>query len=119
MGVQLLNLKRNKDALAYLEKTYAKNPEQLRYALGLSQCLFIEGQYQRVKDILSPWRGEKATDLVLYFLGKSAHSLGELDEAIADYTDYLSRLGKKLIDPEQPALGGCGVVCGFYFDLVV
>jgi len=96
MGLQLLNLKRNKDALVYLEKTYAKNPEQLRYALGLSQCLFIEGQYQRVKDILSPWRGEKATDLVLYFLGKSAHSLGQLDEAITDYTDYLSRFGLNL-----------------------
>jgi len=95
-GLQLLNLKRNKDALVLLEKTYAKNPAQLKYALGLSQCLFIEGQYQRVKDILSPLRGEKATDLVLYFLGKSAHSLRQLDEAIADYSDYLSRFGLNL-----------------------
>jgi len=96
MGLQLLNLKKTKDALAYLEKAYAKNPEQLRYALGLSQCFFIEGQYQRVIDILGPWGGEKATDLVLYFLGKSSHSLGRLDEAIADYTDYLSRFGLNL-----------------------
>ena len=96
VGLQLLNLKRNKDALIFLEKVYAKNPSQLKYALGLSQCLFIEGQYQRIKDILSPLRGEKATDLVIYFLGKSAHSLGQLDEAIADYTDYLSRFGLNL-----------------------
>jgi tetratricopeptide (TPR) repeat protein len=95
-GLQLLNLKRNKDALVLLEKAYAKNPSQLKYALGLSQCLFIEGQYQRIKDILSPLRGEKATDLVLYFLGKSSHSLGQLDEAIADYSDYLSRFGLNL-----------------------
>jgi GWxTD domain-containing protein len=95
-GLQLLNLKRNKDALVLLEKAYAKNPSQLKYALGLSQCLFIEGQYQRIKDILSPLRGEKATDLVLYFLGKSSHSLGQLDEAIADYTEYLSRFGLNL-----------------------
>jgi len=95
-GLQLLNLKRNKDALLLLEKAYAKNPSQLKYALGLSQCLFIEGQYQRVKDILSPLRGEKATDLVLYFLGKSAHSLGQLDAAIADYSEYLSRFGLNL-----------------------
>jgi tetratricopeptide (TPR) repeat protein len=47
-------------------------------------------------DILSPWNGEKATDLVLYFHGKSAHSLGRLDEAIADYSDYLSRFGLNL-----------------------
>jgi len=96
LGLQLLSLKRTKDALTLLEKAYAKNPDELRYALGLSRCLFIEGQYQRVKDILGPWRGEKATDLVLYFLGKTAHSLGLLDEAIADYNDYLSRFGLNL-----------------------
>jgi tetratricopeptide (TPR) repeat protein len=96
VGLQLLNLKRSKDALVFLEKAYAKDPAQLKFALGLSQCLFIEGQYQRIKDILSPLRGEKATDLVLYFLGKSAHSLGQLDEAIADYSDYLSRFGLNL-----------------------
>jgi GWxTD domain-containing protein len=96
VGLQLLNLGRNKDALFYLEKAYAKNPAQLKYGLGLSQCLFVEGQYQRVKDILTPFREEKATDLVLYFLGKSVHSLGQLDEAIADYEDYLSRFGLNL-----------------------
>jgi hypothetical protein len=95
-GLQLLNLKRSKEALVFLEKAYAKNPEELNYALGLSQGLFIEGQYQRIKDILDPWAGEKATDLVLYFHGKSAHSLGLLDEAIADYTSYLSRFGLNL-----------------------
>lgn len=96
VGLQLLNLGRNKDALFYLEKAYAKNPAQLKYGLGLSQGLFAEGQYQRVKDILTPFREEKATDLVLYFLGKSVHSLGQLDEAIADYADYISRFGLNL-----------------------
>jgi hypothetical protein len=96
MGLQLLNLQRNKEALAFLEKAYAKNPAQAKYALGLCQCLFVEGQYQRIKDILTPWTGEKATDLVLYFHGKSAHSLGQLDEAIGDYTNYLSRFGMNL-----------------------
>jgi GWxTD domain-containing protein len=96
MGLQLLNLKRDKDALVYLEKAYAKNPAQAKFALGLCQCLFIEGQYQRIKDILTPWMGDQATDLVLYFHGKSAHSLNQLDEAIADYTNYLSRFGLNL-----------------------
>jgi GWxTD domain-containing protein len=96
VGLQLLNLKRHPEALVFLEKSYARNPAQLRYALGLSQGLFIEGQYQRIRDILGPFKGEKATDLVLYFLGKSLHSLGRLDEAIADYTEYLSRFGMNL-----------------------
>jgi len=96
LGLQFLNLKKIKEALVLLEKAYAKNPAQVRYALGLSQALFIEGQYQRVKDILGPWRDEKATELILYFHGKSAHSLGQVDEAIVDYTDYLSRFGLNL-----------------------
>jgi GWxTD domain-containing protein len=96
VGLQLLNLGRTEDALFYLEKAYTKSPAQLKYGLGLSQCLFVEGQYQRVKDILTPFREEKATDLVLYFLGKSVHSLGQLDQAIADYEDYLSRFGLNL-----------------------
>jgi GWxTD domain-containing protein len=96
VGLQLLNLGRYKEALSHLEKAYAKNPAQLKYGLGLSQCLFAEGQYQRVKDILTPFREEKATDLVLYFLGKSVHSLGQLDEAIVIYSDYLSRFGLNL-----------------------
>jgi GWxTD domain-containing protein len=96
MGLQLLNLKKVKEALALLDRACAKNPQELRYALGLSQALFIEAQYQRIVDILGPWRGEKATELVLYFHGKSAHSLGRVDEAIVDYTNYLSRFGLNL-----------------------
>jgi GWxTD domain-containing protein len=96
VGLQLLNLGQTKDALFYLERAYAKNPLQLKYGLALSRCLFAEGQYQRVKNILTPFREEKATDLVLYFLGKSVHSLGQLDVAIADYSDYLFRFGLNL-----------------------
>jgi len=96
VGIQLLNLGRNEDALNYLDRAYAKNPAQLRYALGLSQCLFAGEQYRRVTEILAPFREEKGTDLVLYFLGKSFHSLGQLDEAIVVYSDYLSRFGLNL-----------------------
>jgi GWxTD domain-containing protein len=96
MGLQLLNLKRTKEALVFLERAYAANSAELKYALGLSRGLFIEGYYQRILDILGPFREEKASDLVLYFLGKSAHSLGKNAEAIALYTDYLSRFGLNL-----------------------
>jgi len=96
VGMQLINLGRIKEALFYLERAYAVNPAQLKYGLSLSQALFIEQQYQKVKDILTPFKEEKVTDLVLYFLGKSVHSLGQLDEAISYYGDYLSRFGLNL-----------------------
>jgi GWxTD domain-containing protein len=95
-GLQLLNLKKIQEALVHLEKSYARNPAELRYALGLSQALFIQGQYQRIIDVLNPWKGERATDLVLYLHGKASHSLGRMDDAIADYTDYLARFGLNL-----------------------
>jgi len=96
VGLQLFNLGRNEDALVHLERAYVKNPGQLRYALGLSQGLFAGEQYRRVAEILAPFREEKSTDLVLYFLGRSVHSLGLADEAIAAYSDYLSRFGLNL-----------------------
>lgn len=96
VGLQLLNLGRNQEARSHLDKAYNKNPAQLKYSLAFSQCLFAGGEYQRVKDILMPFVEEKTTDLVLYFLGKSVHSLGQLDEAITHYKDYLSRFGLNL-----------------------
>ena len=96
VGMQLINLGRINEALYYLEKAYAANPAQLKYSLALSQALFIDQQYQRIKDILIPFEEEKETDLVLYFLGKSVHSLGQFDEAIIFYGDYLSRFGLNL-----------------------
>jgi len=64
------------EARALLEKAYAKNSSELRYALGLSQALFVEGQYQRILDILAPGGKRRRPTWFLYFLGKSAHSLG-------------------------------------------
>ncbi len=96
VGLQMLNLGRIKDALIYLERAYAEDPTQLKYSLALSQCLFIDEQYQRVKTILIPFSEDKTTDLVLYFLGKSVHSLGQFDEAVTYYGDYLSRFGLNL-----------------------
>ena len=96
LGLQLLNLARVKEAVGLLEKAYRKNPAELKYALGWSQCLFIEGQYQKVRDTLEPFSGERADDKVLYFLGKSAHALGQYPEAIQEYTAYLARYGLNL-----------------------
>lgn len=96
LGIQELNLGRNDEAYALLERAYRKNPNQLQYALGLSQTLYVRKEYQKVKDILAPFRGESATDQVVYYLGKSCHALSQYGEAAAHYTDYLSRFGLNL-----------------------
>jgi tetratricopeptide (TPR) repeat protein len=97
LGTQMLNLGRDKDAYALLEKAYEKNPAQLKYALGFSQSVYTLKEYQRVKDILNPFvGGEQGLDQVFYLLGKSCQALGQYAEAVPYYRIYLSRFGANL-----------------------
>lgn len=96
LGVQWLNLGRYPEALERLLSAHAKNPNELRYAVGLAHALFAEGEYQKVLDALGPFAGDKSADQVPYFLGKASHALGKYDAAVASYQDYLSRFGLNL-----------------------
>lgn len=95
-GLQWLNLGRLEEARAFLEKAYRGNPGQVKYALGLGQAHYMKKDFDRVKEILAPLVGERATDQVYYLLGKSCHALGELEEAATHYQEYLSRFGLNL-----------------------
>jgi len=97
LGVQFLNKGNITEASSLLEKAYHKNPSQLKYALGYAQILFINREYQKVKDILLPFLdSQNEREGVLYFLGKSTHSLGQFEEAISYYERYLSHFGANL-----------------------
>ncbi|MDH7513021.1 MAG: GWxTD domain-containing protein [Clostridiales bacterium] len=96
MGVQWLSLGRTQEARDFLEKAYRRNPNDLKYALGFSQSLYMNKDFGRAKEILSPFVGERTTDQVLYFLGKSSHALEQYSEAAAFYREYLSRFGLNL-----------------------
>ncbi len=95
-GIQWLNLGRLEEARVLLERVYRKNPHQLKYALGLSQTLYANKDFQKVKEILMPLAGEKAIDQVYYLLGKSCSFRGEFREAASYYREYLSRFGVNL-----------------------
>ena len=97
LGVQHLNLGHLEEAHSFLEESYHKRPQRLEYALGLSQALFIKQDYQKVKDILTPFLGnQEVRGEVFYFLGKSCHALGQFEEALSHYKSYLSRIGTNL-----------------------
>jgi len=96
-GIQLLNKGKLEEAKAALEQAYNKNPNQLKYALGYSQALFLKQDYLRVKEILTPFaNSQEVNENVLYFLGKSCHSLGQYQEAISYYQNYLSHAGTNI-----------------------
>lgn len=96
-GIQYFNTGDIQSAKILLEKAYHKNPQQLNYALGYAQVLFVSRNYQRVKDILAPLLSvPKESEGVLYLLGKAVHSMGEYREALSLYQKYLSRFGMNL-----------------------
>jgi len=97
LGIQFLNKENITEANSLLERAYHENPSQLKYGLGYAQVLFINREYQNVKDILSPFLdSEEQSEGVLYFLGKSSHALGQFKEALSYYERYLSHFGANL-----------------------
>jgi len=97
IGIQFLNTGKTEEALAFLEKAYHKNPSRLNYALGLSQVLFINGEYQKVREMLAPFLNTPdESEGVLYLLGKATHVQGQFQEALSLYEKYLSRFGMNL-----------------------
>ncbi|MFQ6081908.1 MAG: GWxTD domain-containing protein [Candidatus Aminicenantia bacterium] len=97
LGNQLLNKGDIKGARALLERTYQKNPNSLRYAFGFSRVLFTLKEYHKVKDVLLPFLNTKSKNYeFLGLLGKSCQALGEFEEAVTYYKNYLSHYGTNL-----------------------
>ena len=97
LGVQQLNKGEINDALVLLEEAYNRNPGQLKYALGLSQGLFIKEEFNNVKAILNAFLDrQNDSSEILYFLGKSSQALSQYEEAISHYKGYLSNFGLNL-----------------------
>jgi len=97
LGSQFLNKEDINKAKILLEKAYRKKPESLKFALGLSKVNFILQEYQKVKEILSPFLREAEKEQGIYFyLGKSCQILSQFQEAISYYKKYLSHFGTHL-----------------------
>ena len=59
--------------------------------------IFILQEYQKVKEILSPFSAEAEKEMGIYFyLGKSYQMLSQFEEAISYYKEYLSHFGTNL-----------------------
>jgi tetratricopeptide (TPR) repeat protein len=97
LGNQFFNKGDVEKARILLEKAYLEEPESLKYVLGFSKVIFVLQDYQKIKDILSPFLGEADKEEGIYFyLGKSSQMLGHYEEAISYYKEYLSHFGTHL-----------------------
>lgn len=96
LGNQYLNKKDIQQAKFLLEKAYRKNPNSIKYAFDFSQALYAAKEYQRVKQIAIPFLQDENKHKFLVILGQSCQALGELQQAVSYYKDYLSHYGTNL-----------------------
>jgi len=92
LGQQFFNKKDYTQAKTLLEKAYHQNPTYLQFALGYGRILFLLEEFKTVKEILVPFLEGKNGE-VLQLLARSSHILGEIEEAVTYYNDYLSHYG--------------------------
>ncbi|MCJ7498930.1 tetratricopeptide repeat protein, partial [bacterium] len=80
-----------------LAKAYHADPRMMEYAMAYAEWLAQKKEYARAKGILDPFSGvsdEKPE--VLTLLGECSQALGQYQEAITFYREYLSRVGTNL-----------------------
>lgn len=97
-------------ARSLLERIYHQTL-RLKYAYRLSEILFKQGEYEKVKDILIPFKNSSPGSFDwLVLLGRAHQALGEYAEAIQNYKEYLVRVGTNLL--VLNAIGDCHALLG-------
>jgi tetratricopeptide (TPR) repeat protein len=77
-----------------LAKAYEKKPDSLDYALSYTRVLMALREFQKVREILTPFDKEGKENFGLFFtLGRASENAGELEEAISYYQKALSQKG--------------------------
>lgn len=96
LGQQFQNIGDFKKAHSLLEKAFNQKPTSIDYALDFVQLLFLEKEYQRVKEIALPFVIQAKRNEFLEVLSQSLQKLGEYGQAIKYYKEYLSHFGTNI-----------------------
>jgi hypothetical protein len=96
LGNQLLNKKDLAEAGRLLGDAYHKAPNSKKFALDFCRVLFLGKNYQKVKEVASPFLKDEGKYEFLSIVGQASQALGELAEAIAYYKEYLAHYGTNL-----------------------
>jgi tetratricopeptide (TPR) repeat protein len=96
MGNQYAVVKNNKKALEYLERAYNRNPVSARIALDYCRILHRVKRYQKVLEIGAPFMEREDKNKFYALMGFAAEALGQNEQAIKYYKDYLAYHGTNL-----------------------
>jgi GWxTD domain-containing protein len=96
LGNQLLNNKDLEKSVSLLEEAHSKDSNSAKFALDLCRVLFLRKEYQRVKEIGTPFLKDQENYEFLGLLGQSCQALGEYADAISYYKDHLAHYGTNI-----------------------
>jgi len=111
LGNQYLNQKDWPRAKALLEAAYLGAPQEEKFAWDYCQVLMVTKDYARAKEVvLNFLKNEKTRSNFLSLGGEIAQALGEWEEAIVLYRDYLEHQGTNIVVLNN--LGECHLQLG-------
>lgn len=94
LGNQYFNKGEIQKAHDELAKAYEKKPDSLDYALSYTRVLMALREFQKVREILTPFDQEGKENFGLFFtLGRASENVNKLEEAISFYQKALSQKG--------------------------
>jgi tetratricopeptide (TPR) repeat protein len=96
-GNQWENKKDLARAKKLLAQAYRENPRSAKFALDYCRVLFKEKDYPQVKAVAAPFLNAPERNEFLAVLGQSSQALGEMEQAIAFYKEYLDHYGANLL----------------------
>ncbi|MGE5741376.1 MAG: tetratricopeptide repeat protein, partial [Candidatus Aminicenantes bacterium RBG_16_66_30] len=109
-GMQYLQTGDAAKARPLLEEACRRAPDSAPFALDLCRVLFELKDYDRIRDVATPFYRDKKNYEFAQYLGESSQALGRYGEAIGFYKDYLTYFGTNLI--VLNSIGDCYVQTG-------
>ncbi|MFO7980389.1 MAG: GWxTD domain-containing protein [Candidatus Aminicenantes bacterium] len=77
-----------------MERAYSAKPDSVEYALNFARVLLSMKEYEKIKEVLSPFLDKPVQKYTLYkFLGIAHQGLEEYEKAIDYYLEYISHEG--------------------------
>ncbi len=90
-GMQAMNKLEMGNASKFLENAYRMKPEREDFAIAYALVLLTDEEYEKIKEVLSPFANVPVSDHNLYyFLGRGHQGLEEYEKAISCYQSYIS-----------------------------